>query len=133
MGRVLFKNGHCMPGTKAFKPKGDGIITCYYCGRTLDNSLSQARGIGPICIKEYGPMEGREWIEGFADDYNDYREDERTVLSFMRWLEEIKKVSIPEILADLKRGGKRVGKYEVTKKPSKRTKSLQGIAKVLGV
>ena len=43
--------------------RGDGKITCWYCGRPLDNSLSRVRGCGPICIDRYGPIPGREAIE----------------------------------------------------------------------
>ena len=43
--------------------RGDGKITCWYCGRPLDNSLSRVRGCGPICIERYGPIPGREAVE----------------------------------------------------------------------
>jgi hypothetical protein len=67
------------PGKKLIIPRtpmGDGIVTCYWCGRQLDNSLSQLRGVGPICVEKSGPMPGRENIEDqLAGIYNEYRAD----------------------------------------------------------
>ena len=42
-----------------FKPKGDGYITCYYCGRQLTNTESRILGCGPICHEKYGDVPGR--------------------------------------------------------------------------
>jgi hypothetical protein len=43
--------------------KGDGIITCYWCGRTLTNGESRIRGVGPICLGRYGGMPGRSSLD----------------------------------------------------------------------
>lgn len=42
-----------------FRPKGDGYITCYYCGRPLTNTDSRILGCGPICHERYGDVPGR--------------------------------------------------------------------------
>ncbi len=53
-----------LPGKLLYQShKGDGKVTCWYCGRPLDNSLSRIRGCGPICIQKYGPIPGREHVE----------------------------------------------------------------------
>ena len=38
------------------KPKGDGIVTCYWCGRKLLTKQSRIDGVGPICIEKYGAI-----------------------------------------------------------------------------
>jgi len=74
--------------------KGDGIITCWWCGRLLDNSLSRIRGVGPICIGEYGPMPGRDHIEdSLAYLYEFYRSQcksqKKRPLGIKRWISEL--------------------------------------------
>jgi hypothetical protein len=93
--RVLVKDGHVMPGLpgyKPFKPKGDGITTCYWCGKLLTDQLSFARGVGPECIKEHGCMPGREWIEEFAKPFKVYqaacKRANRQIKSFKEWHEK---------------------------------------------
>jgi len=74
------------------KPKGDGIITCYWCGRTLDNSLSRIRGVGPICIENHGSMPGREHIEsGLSELYQNYRQGVKKgrPVGIKKWLESL--------------------------------------------
>lgn len=90
--RVLVKNGHVMPGLPGFKPKGDGITTCYFCGKLLTDQLSFARGVGPECIKVWGPMPGREWIEEFAKAFKAYQSAQKRankpIKSFKEWHEK---------------------------------------------
>lgn len=81
-------------GRKLIAHKGDGIITCWWCGRTLDNSLSRIRGVGPICIGEYGPMPGRDHIEdSLAYLYEFYRSQcksqKKRPLGIKRWISEL--------------------------------------------
>ena len=72
------------------KPKGDGIVTCYWCGRTLDNSLSRIRGVGPICIERHGSMPGREHIEsGIASLYQSYRAGVKKPMGIKKWLDSL--------------------------------------------
>jgi len=83
-----------LKGRKLVAHKGDGIITCWWCGRTLENSLSRIRGVGPICIGEYGPMPGREEIEdNLADLYEFYRSKCKAVkqrpLGIKSWLKSL--------------------------------------------
>jgi hypothetical protein len=73
MLRVLVKNGRVMPGLSGFKHKGDGLTTCYYCGLQLTDELSFARGCGPCCIAEWGPLPGREWIEQYEKEFKAYQ------------------------------------------------------------
>jgi hypothetical protein len=40
-----------------FKPRGDGITRCYWCGKRL--TVSAKYGVGPDCMKNRGPMPGR--------------------------------------------------------------------------
>lgn len=87
--RVFVKNGRVMPGFPGFKPKGDGITTCYCCGKLLTDPLSFARGVGPECIVEWGPMPGREWIEEFAKAFKAYQSAQKRcnqpIDTFKRW------------------------------------------------
>jgi hypothetical protein len=72
------------------KPKGDGLVRCYWCGKKLDNSLSRIRGVGPICIETHGCMPGREQIEsGLAQIYLDYRATCKKPLGIRKWLETL--------------------------------------------
>ena len=90
--RVLIKDGQVMPGLPGYKPpvhKGDGITTCYWCGKLLTDELSFARGVGPECIKEHGCMPEREWIEPFAKPFKAYQSAQkragRPIKSFKEW------------------------------------------------
>lgn len=83
-----------LKGRKIIAHRGDGIITCWWCGRTLENSLSRIRGVGPICIGEYGPMPGRDHIEDqLSGIYQLYRvqckAQKKRPLGIKRWLAEL--------------------------------------------
>lgn len=93
--RVLVKDGKVvegLPGYKPFKPMGDGITTCYWCGKMLTDELSFARGVGPECIKNRGCMLGREWIEAFAKPFKVYQSAQKRaskpIKSFKEWHEK---------------------------------------------
>ena len=93
--RVLVKNGRVMPGLPGYVPpkhKGDGITTCYWCGKLLTDELSFARGVGPECIENHGCMPGREWIEEFAKPFKAYQSAQkrvnRPIMSFKDWHEK---------------------------------------------
>lgn len=70
--KTLCRGGKPFPGTKAFKPIGDGRTTCYCCGALLTDQVSFARGIGPVCIKKYGAWSDRAWIEPHVKAYQKY-------------------------------------------------------------
>ncbi len=74
--------------------KGDGKVTCWYCGRSLDNSLSRIRGCGPICIQKYGAIPGREQIEiQLTNMYLDYVTEQKKGgkkhLGIRKWLDTL--------------------------------------------
>lgn len=74
--------------------KGDGIITCWYCGRPLDNSLSRLRGCGPICIQKYGPIPGREKVEiqvtnMYLGYVSEQRKSSKKHLGIRKWLDTL--------------------------------------------
>lgn len=88
--RVLIKNGRVAPGLPGFKPMGNGKTHCIICGKPLTDELSFARGVGPECIKEWGPYPGREWIEKYAKSFKRYlgqqkRRNQQPV-NFETWL-----------------------------------------------
>jgi hypothetical protein len=71
-------------------PKGDGIVTCYYCGKDLTDPMSQARGCDPECIKNYGPLGGREWMEEYAKAFAHYCNlSGAKPMSFIEWYQLI--------------------------------------------
>jgi hypothetical protein len=71
--RTLIHNGAVMPGLPGFVQKGDGIITCLICGKPLTDELCRARRIGPKCIRKWGPMPGREYVEQHAKSFAKYQ------------------------------------------------------------
>ena len=70
-----------------FKPKGDGYITCYYCGRSLTNTQSRILGCGPICHDRYGDVPGRSTDTEII--YNEYlsrvRKTGKKIMSFKQY------------------------------------------------
>jgi hypothetical protein len=70
--KIVLRNKHIWPGTKCWKPLGDGITRCWYCGKLLTDEVSFARGVGPCCIKKYGPMQGRAWLEEHVKLYKKF-------------------------------------------------------------
>lgn len=90
MGRVFIKNGRVMPGFPGFKALGNGKTHCIYCGKQLTDELSFARGVGPECIKEWGPYPGKEWIEQHAKKFRSYLNKQKKLnlqpISFDKWL-----------------------------------------------
>lgn len=90
MGRVFIKNGRVMPGFPGFKALGNGKTHCIYCGKQLTDELSFARGVGPECIKEWGPYPGKEWIEQRAKKFRSYLNKQKKLnlqpTSFNEWL-----------------------------------------------
>jgi hypothetical protein len=80
-GKLLYQNH-----------RGDGKVTCWYCGRPLDNSLSRVRGCGPICLGKYGPIPGREKVEiQITNMYLGYVAEQRKLgkkhLGIRKWLD----------------------------------------------
>lgn len=74
--------------------KGDGKITCWYCGKLLDNSLSRIRGAGPVCIRNHGPIPGREHVEiQITKMYLGYVTEQKRVgkkhLGIRKWLDTL--------------------------------------------
>jgi hypothetical protein len=98
IGKTLLKGGRVWPGTKAWKPVGDGRTTCIYCGKLLTDELSFARGVGPECIKKYGPWEERAWIETYTKAYKKYvrktEKNNQQVMKMLAWMES-EKIEIP--------------------------------------
>ena len=68
--KTLMKDGKIWPESAAWKPIGDGITRCIYCGKKLTDELSFARGVGPECIKKYGPWPERAWIEAHTKAFS---------------------------------------------------------------
>jgi hypothetical protein len=89
--RVLVKDGRVMPGLPGYTPKGDGVTTCYFCGRLLTDELSFARGVGPECIERWGPMPGREWVEQYVKEFKAYqalqKRKNKPIKAFEKWLD----------------------------------------------
>ncbi|MFA5452619.1 MAG: DUF6011 domain-containing protein [Candidatus Methanomethylophilaceae archaeon] len=86
------KDGRVVEGLPGFKPGGNGITTCWYCGRSLTDEISIARGVGSECIKEHGCMPGREWVEEFAKPFKAYQSAQKRaskpIKSFKEWHEK---------------------------------------------
>lgn len=92
--RTFIRGGRVMPGVSGFVARGDGITTCVMCGKQLTDELSFARTIGPECIKKYGSMPEKEYVEKYAKEFKRYQNKQikkgNDVLSFGKWLYEIK-------------------------------------------
>jgi len=92
--RIFIKNGKVVPGLPGFIPVGNGKTHCFYCGKALTDELSFARGIGPECIKEWGPYPGRGWIEKYAKSFKRYlgqqKRNNQQPVSFDTWLKQRK-------------------------------------------
>lgn len=91
--RALVVDGLVVPGLPGFKPLGDGLVTCYYCGKPLTDQLSRARGCGPECVARYGPLAGRAWIEEFAKRFASYQRKQAKMgapgLDFDAWIDPL--------------------------------------------
>jgi hypothetical protein len=88
--KTIIWHGRIAPNTAAFKLKGDGINTCYICGKDLPDPLSSARNIGPECIKIWGPWPGREFVEDHVKAFKAYqrkaKKEGQIVAKFDEWL-----------------------------------------------
>jgi len=95
--RILVKHGRVMPGLPGFVPLGNGKTHCFCCGKALTDELSFARGVGPECIKEWGPYPGREWVEKHAKAFKRYLGQQKRKnlqpVSFDKWLDQREKKS----------------------------------------
>ncbi len=95
----VLSNGRITPSASLWKPLGDGVTSCYFCGRKLTDEVSYARGVGPECIKNHGCMPGREWLEQHIKEYRALcRKHERagtTVPKMTDWLAQIG-IAIPK-------------------------------------
>lgn len=78
---------------KKLSHRGNGITTCWHCGRKLTDELSFARGVGPVCFNEYGPIAGRASVEKFAKLYKRYQRSQirlnKKVLSLDKWMGQL--------------------------------------------
>ena len=87
------------PHTAAWKPIGDGITRCIYCGKKLTDELSFARGVGPECIKKYGPWPERAWLETHVKAFNKFNrkqmKENKMPLRMVQWM-ELTGIEIPK-------------------------------------
>ena len=89
--KTLIKDGKIWPESAAWKPIGDGITRCIYCGKKLTDELSFARGVGPECIKKYGPWPERAWIEPHVKSFNKFNrklaKENKAPFRMVQWME----------------------------------------------